>query len=161
MATAQTAFKKAAQEWTRLGFKIVMKEVTANLTGRMMKRRTGRTLQNVERHSKALKTIIRIKTTSPSLIAWMEGSSRKAFHVAPIRAKALAWRQNGKLVFSRGHWINAWRFNPRRPVFEDAYRRTDDALVDLAADSAIKAIDIVIGPQLRARAKATTRGLAF
>lgn len=141
------AFADAVVRWRRAQFPAMMREVIANLTGRMMKRQSGKTLANVISKSRELPLGFKVATTSPSLIAWMEGSRRKGFWVFPkgrqvLRrtrtgfttrarkgARALRFVVNGRVVFSAGHYIPPWRFRPTRPVIENAFQRRQERML--------------------------------
>ncbi len=115
---------EARERWKASQFPPVMREAEANLSGRFFRRRTGAMLRNVQEKSGLIPKGFRLATTSPALIAWTKGSPRKRFWVAPVRARALSWiGRDGNRRFSRGHWIPAWRFSPRRPALEDAMNR--------------------------------------
>lgn len=116
------AMARAMVRWKGESFSRVMKEVEANLTGGMMKTRTGATLRDVKRNSKTDPLGFTLRTKKASLIAWMNGSPRRAFTVVPRNKKVLSWidKRTGQRVFARVANIPAWKFTPKRPVFQDA-----------------------------------------
>jgi hypothetical protein len=136
--------KKALLEGMRGVYLEARKNVRENLSGRIMNKRTGRTLRNVMRQSKMTRDGFKLATTAPGLQAWMKGSRRKGYWVLPINARMLAWRdkQTGQMRFSRGHYIHPWTFAPKRPVFEDAIARIGQAGV-------LRAYKRSLGPSLR------------
>jgi len=145
-------FREGLKEFLDHQFDLAMFEVTRNLSGRMMHRRTGRTLQNVESQSKVLRTGFRLATTKPSLIAWMLGSTRKAYRVEPKRASVLAWTNlSGETFFSKGHIIPAWRFQPVRPVLDDALERRKKSLTKDLGEFITRSLNEVF-PNERVRA---------
>lgn len=119
--TVTESFARAVAAWSGLSFKAVMKDVRSNLSGGMMNKVTGDTLRDVEKNSHLTVAGFTIGTGSPSLIAWMLGSQRKAFTVVPRAKKVLSWvDKSGKRVFARKVNIPAWKFTPKRPVLQDA-----------------------------------------
>lgn len=123
--SARRAITDAIIRWANDEFPPVMREVKRNLTGRMLRKRTGRTLRNVEQQSKVIRRPrgFRLATTSPSLIAWMTGAHRRGYIVRPKKAKALRFEVGGKTIFAKRAVIPPWQFHPKRPVFEDAVQR--------------------------------------
>lgn len=122
---ARRAVTEAILGWAEEQFPGVMREVERNLSGRIMRRGTGRTLRNVKQHSKVIRRPrgFRLATTSPSLSAWMTGAHRKGYIVRPKRASVLRFVIGGKTVFAKKAVIPPWQFHPKRPVFEDAVQR--------------------------------------
>lgn len=140
MAPPTAFFRDAVRRWTASQFPAAMREVHSNLTGRMFRRRTGAMLGNVQSRSREIRDGFRLATTSPALIAWSKGSPRRAFWVAPKRARALSWVKDGVRRFSRGHMIPAWRFAPRRPALDDALERRKPRLLRAWAREAREAM---------------------
>lgn len=142
------AFRKGVRDALKLGMRGVYlearKNVRENLTGRIMNQRTGKTLRNVMRLSKETADGFKLATTAPGLIAWQKGSRRRGYWVLPINGSVLSWRdrQTGQQRFSRGHYIPPWRFEPKKPVFQDAIDRVGQAGV-------LRAMRRALGPALR------------
>lgn len=136
----QAAFRAQMKLLVDASFKLVMRDVNKNLSGRMFQRRTGRMFANVQRTSKKLKTGFEVATTSPALIAWMTGAPRRGFFVRPKNARALSFLVDGKRVFSKGHFIPPWRFTPIRPAFTDAFERNEKRVVTLSEKLFVKGL---------------------
>ncbi len=140
MPATKQAFDARMKLLVDSSFKLVMRDVNKNLSGRMFNRKTGRMFANVQRHSKKLPTGFQAATTSKALIAWMTGAPRKGFFVRPKKARALSFLVDGKRVFSKGHFIPPWRFTPIRPAFTDAFSRNEKKVVTLAQKLFIKGL---------------------
>ncbi len=128
--TARSVTRKWMQQ---IVFPAVIREVRINLSGRMMNQRSGATLSDVMQNSRLTRAGFALATTKPGLQAWMAGSKRRAFFVAPVQAKALSWKVGARRFFSKGHMIGPWTFSPKRPVFQDAIDRTLDSRFIVAA----------------------------
>lgn len=139
------AFRAAVERWKGTQFPSLMREARRNLTGRMFHRRTGRTLSNVQAKSRLLKNGFRLATSLPSLMAWMQGSPRRSYWVAPVRARALRWidKRTGQVRFSRGHRIPPWRFTPKRPALEDAQLRRQRRIIEAMEREGIAAMKTI------------------
>ncbi len=110
----ESGVRKALTDALKGSYEVVFSNVVENLSGRVLQRRTGRSLENVRQNSRLTRDGFAIGTTAPNLIAFEKGSPRKAYFVAPVQAQALRWIDSGgKEFFSRGHWIPAWRFPVR------------------------------------------------
>lgn len=138
------SFARAIVRARDKSFSIVMNKIEENMRGRMMNVRSGASLANVKSESQSRASAtgfeLSFRTSKPSLIAWMEGSTRKAYFVRPVTANALAFTVNGKLVFSKGHQIPAWTFSPKRPVIRDGVERSLDEVGKVSAKEIIGAL---------------------
>ncbi len=122
--TVPRVIARAIVRWRKPALQTAMDAVRENMDGRIMQSRSGTTLKNIESQSKTTTLGFKVATTQPSLIAWMLGSPRKAFFVKPVQARALRWEKGGRVFFSKGHMISAWKFAPKRPVLENAVDRS-------------------------------------
>lgn len=135
------SFARAIATWKGKSFEATFDEARTNLTGRMMNRQTGRTLDDVAKQSKETEFGFDLATNSISLIAWMLGSPRKAYTVVPVKKKVLSWFVPGQgRVFARRVHIPAWRFSPIRPVLQDAIDRKRDFMLQLYETEILKAL---------------------
>lgn len=140
---APDAIAEAIAGWKETGFAHVFEQVNANLTGEMMNKVTGATLEDVTTRSGLEPFGFRLSTSMPSLIAWMEGSPRKGYWVFPKKPGGLlSWidKATGERRFSKGHYINPWRFKPIRPVMREPVDKSKPYLIGLAEAEFTKAL---------------------
>jgi hypothetical protein len=101
-------------KWAKFAFRETMREIQRNLSGKVLRRRTGRLKQDVKQQSKIEPTGFFIGVTEIHGKAWEKGFSRRSYVVSPKNKKALKFKIRRTNVFVRGSvTIPAGRFKER------------------------------------------------
>lgn len=104
--SVESAIGRAIFLWKHEGLLIVIAEVTRNLTGRVLKRRTGRLVNSVPANSKVTEKGFTVGTNVPYGAAWERGIAAHDIVPRPERLAvnkraALMFKVGGKNIFRR------------------------------------------------------------
>lgn len=111
----------AIDTWKVNAFFRLKNEIIENLSGKVLRRRTGTLVRSIGAYSRLLPTGLLVGTQQKYGIAWEEGFTRKAYTVFPKHKKALRFKVGGQVVFAKRARIPSKRFKAR-PFIAPAVR---------------------------------------
>ena len=119
--------------WMRPGFRQMLKALTEFSKHRHnWKRRTGKTDANTK--FKLNRNGVSGKIYNDTDVAKFLYYGTKRHYVAPVRASALSWVQNGERRFSKGHFVSG--IKPENWI-EDNYKLREDRFLTLIENSVL------------------------
>jgi hypothetical protein len=124
--SVESAIKKAIDLWKHEGLLIVIAEVTRNLSGKVLKRRTARLVGSVPANSRVTDKGFTVGTNVPYGIAWEKGIKARTIVPRPERLAAnkraaLMFKVGGKVIYRKSAKIPA---QAPRPWLEPAAQTT-------------------------------------
>lgn len=108
---------RAERRWVREAFRLVMGEVEDNLTGKVLKKRSGKLLRNVKRNSKVTAKTrdevgFRLGVSSVYGRAWERGFTRRSVTIRK-HPGAMKFNVGGETVFAKRVRFRRQRFKSR------------------------------------------------
>lgn len=110
-------FGKHLRTGVRKGAQLVRNEAIRNVSGRVLRRRTGNLARNIYARSGLIRTGAQIRTGTKVFYgaAWETGFHRRAYTVVPKRARALRIPlRDGTVIFRKSATIPAQSFKPKK-----------------------------------------------
>ncbi len=136
----RNALESSVEMWAARGFILITNAVKDNLTGKVLKTRSGRLRDSIGAVSRIQKNGFTVGTNVSYGIGWEKGFTRpkNTIVIRPTTKKALKFRLRSGQVIVRRRVVQRPKKYAARPFIEPAISRNEQRLVKILGESLLE-----------------------